>query len=189
MVEARAEERIIVLRLASWDSSHDSRAFGLKLDSDDELIAFVRELERYARVLITSERVLPAALERSVIRLPLNRVHDLLSVATLYIGEGATMASEAGVLGTPWIFVSSEGRGYLNDQQERYGLGYRTTSPDATLARATELLEQKDLKATWKTKRDRLLREKIDVTQYIVDFLEHWATNAEPAVSTAPGRG
>ncbi len=37
----------------------------------------------------------------------------LLAYATLFIGEGATMASECAVLGTPAIYVNSLQLGYL----------------------------------------------------------------------------
>jgi len=173
-VDASPADRLIVVRFASWDSSHDVGARGVGSVLDGGLRSFVLQLERYGRVLISSEREIPDSLRELELTIPLDRVHDLLAAATLYIGEGATMASEAGVLGTPWIFVSKEGRGYLNDQKDRYGLGYHVTSPEAALVQAKSLLEHDDLKAGWKAKRERLLQEKIDVTQFMVEFLERW---------------
>src|SRR5437867_4290968 len=173
-VSAAPSDRLIVIRFASWDSSHDVGARGVGSDRDDGLTSFVRELEPHGRVLISSEREVPDSLRDLELIIPLDRIHYLLAAATLYIGEGATMASEAGVLGTPWIFVSKEGRGYLNDQQAQYGLGYHATSSGAALVHAKSLLEQDDLKAAWKPKREQLLRDKIDVTQFMVEFLERW---------------
>jgi uncharacterized protein len=174
LVGADRSDRLILIRFASWDSSHDLGSDGAGLATEQELISFVRELESFGRVLISSERRVPDVLRDLVMRIPLDRVHDLLAAATLYIGEGATMASEAGVLGTPWVFVSGENRGYLRDQQEQYGLGFHVTSPEDALARAKLLLEQDDIKDQWKGKRERLLREKIDVTAFMVGFLEQW---------------
>ena len=171
-VDAAPTERLIVIRFASWDSSHDLGAHGVSSGPDDRLKAFVRELEPYGRVLISSERELPDSLQEFALEIPLDRVHDLLAAATVYVGEGATMASEAGVLGTPWVFVSSEGRGYLKDQEERYGLGYHVTSPEDALARAKSVLLQGDLKERWAGRRHQLLKEKIDVTDFMINFLE-----------------
>ena len=183
VVDATPSDRLIVIRFASWDSSHDVGARGVGSGLDDGLTSFVQNLEHYGRVLISSEREIPDSLRELELTIPLDRVHDLLAAATLYVGEGATMASEAGVLGTPWIFVSDEGRGYLNDQQEHYGLGYHVSSPEAALACARSILEHDDLKAEWKSKRERLLRDKIDVTQFIVEFLERWPdTVSNPAM-------
>jgi len=173
-IDAVPSDRLIVVRFASWDSSHDLGARGVGSGLDGGLTSFVLQLEPYGRVLISSEREIPKSLRELELTIPLDRVHDLLAAATLYIGEGATMASEAGVLGTPWIFVSNEGRGYLNDQENRYGLGYHVASPEAALVRAKSLLGQDDLKSEWKAKRESLLRDKIDVTQFIVEFLERW---------------
>ncbi len=189
LVGARPTDRLIVVRFASWDSSHDVTARGLDL-REKELVQFVRRLEKHGRVLITTERLLPADLQGLVLKIPLNRIHDLLYYSTLYLGEGATMASEAGVLGTPWIFVSDAGRGYLDDQQEQYGLGFRETSAAGALDRAEALLEETDLKGSWATKRETLLREKVDVTGFMVEFLEGWpASRSRPRPNVTPVKG
>ncbi len=171
LVGASRGERLILVRFATWDSSHDIAAHGVE---DADLVSFVRHLENYGRVLITSERSLPRELDAYRLKIPLDRVHDLLFFATLYVGEGATMASEAGVLGTPWIFVSSENRGYLADQEQTYGLGFWETSAKSALNRADLLLSDPGLKKSWETKRHALLRDMIDVTDFIVKFVEEW---------------
>tara|TARA_B100000315_G_C14584869_1_gene592441 strand:+ start:2797 stop:2976 length:180 start_codon:yes stop_codon:yes gene_type:complete len=50
-------------------------------------------------------------------------MHDVLYYATLYIGEGATMASECAMLVTHAIYVNSLTAGTL-EKQEEYGLIY-----------------------------------------------------------------
>jgi hypothetical protein len=42
------------------------------------------------------------------------------------------------------------------------------------LAKAEQLLQMHDLKARWQEKRDRLLADKIDLTQWMVDFIERF---------------
>ena len=84
------------------------------------------------------------------------------------------MASEAGVLGTPWIFVSKAGRGYLTDQEKNYGLGFHVGSAEDALRKAEAILSNKNSKNEWQEKRSILLRDKIDVTAFIIDFLERW---------------
>ena len=174
LVGASRDEKLIIVRFASWDSSHDTRANGLKFRDPADVLSFIRDLGKYGRVLITSERKLPTELSRLVLRIPLERIHDLLFFASLYVGEGATMASEAGVLGTPWIFVSNETRGYLDDQQQKYGLGFWETSVEAAMDRVEDVFSVPDLKRSWGAKRQALLRDKIDVTDFIVRFLEEW---------------
>lgn len=169
----------IVLRLSSQDSSHDLKNESSASEAEQTLLTYIENLSSRGRVFISSERGLPSALSPYELDLPLHRVHDLLYYATLYIGEGATMASEAGVLGTPWVFVSTQGRGFLRDQQDSYGTGYWETSWARGFARAMELLGQSNIKPRWMAKRQRLLEEKIDLTAFMVRFIEDWPNSYE----------
>ena len=46
-------------------------------------------------------------------------IHDVLSFADLFIGEGATMASESAIMGTPSIYVNSLTAGTTLEDQEK----------------------------------------------------------------------
>jgi len=186
LIGASRDERLIVVRFASWDSSHDSRADGLAFRDPAEILSFIHHLGTYGRVLITSERKLPSELGRFVLEIPLERIHDLLFYSSLYIGEGATMASEAGVLGTPWIFISNASRGYLDDQEQKYGLGFWETLPEGAIDRVKEIFAFPDLKRSWAVKREALLRDKIDVTDFIVGFIEDWPGSFEGTKGRTP---
>jgi len=167
-------EKYSVIRLASWTSSHDVGEKGFNFSSAEQAMDFLKSMERWGRVVLTTEMPLPGEFDRYLNKLPLHMVHDLLNYASLYVGEGATMASEAGVLGTPWIFVSEAGRGYLNDQQTNYGLGYHVKSADEARQKAEEILSNTNAKGEWEEKRKKLLHDKIDVTAFIINFLERW---------------
>ena len=51
-------------------------------------------------------------------------MHDLLYYATMYIGEGATMASEAAILGTPSIYINTLRLSYTDEEEAKYDLLY-----------------------------------------------------------------
>ncbi|MFW6012402.1 MAG: hypothetical protein ACOC92_01690, partial [bacterium] len=82
--------------------------------------------------------------------------------------------SEAAVLGTPAVFLSSTGRGYTDEQEGRYGLVHNFTPAREAeaLARVEELSAQEDLAEDAARRRERLLAERIDVTGWLVDFFE-----------------
>ena len=109
------------MRIAARDAVHDIGHKGFK--NVKEILEFIETLRMHCRLFITSEIDIPE-LERYRIQLPPERIHDLLAFATMYIGEGATMASEAGVLGVPWVFIYTKRLCYLDDQENNYGLGY-----------------------------------------------------------------
>jgi predicted glycosyltransferase len=177
-----------VVRLASWTSSHDVGEQGFGFTSTKQVMEFLKFLEGWGRVFLTTERSLPKEFDPYANRLPLHRVHDLLNYANLYIGEGATMASEAGVLGTPWIFVSEAGRGYLTDQQDNYALGFHVKSEGDARKKAEEILSNKDVKNEWGEKRRNLLHDKIDVTAFIINFLERWPESFKEEKRRASGK-
>ncbi len=165
------DDPYIVMRLVSWGAAHDVTDHGLTNPEEA-----VRRLAGFGRVMISSERSLPPALEPLRIRASPEHIHHLLAYARLFIGESATMASESATLGTPAIFVSTSVRGYTNEQEHRYGLTYtfsdpRTAQTDA-LAKATEVLSDPDCRKKWALKRQRMLDDSIDVAAYITDLVE-----------------
>jgi predicted glycosyltransferase len=167
------DDRYIVLRLVSWGAAHDFRERGFA-----RVVDAVAALEKHGRVLISAEGDLPEVLCAHQVTGPPESVHHLLYYATLFIGESATMASESATLGTPAIFVSSTTRGYTNEQEREYDLVYTFSDPvrgqDQALAKAEMILSDPDSKAKWQAKRDRMLADKTDVTQFIVDIVEKY---------------
>jgi len=161
-------ERFFVLRFVAWQAHHDVTHKGLCIGTKRKL---VRELEEQGRVLISSERPLEREFKQYELKISPERIHDLLYFATMYIGEGATIASEAALLGTPSIYVNPLSRGYISEESEKYGLVYYFTNQEEALKKAKELLTIKNLKKEWKKKRDRLLKEKIDVTKFMTEFI------------------
>jgi len=174
-------EPYVVMRLVSWGAAHDVRDHGFT-----DVTAAVRELERFARVLISSEPPLPPALEPLRIASSPELMHHLLAYARLFIGESATMASESATLGTPAILVSTSLRGYTNEQEARYGLTYTFSDPQhaqrQAITKAVEILSDPGSKAKWAEKRERMLAEVIDVTDYVVALVESYGhRGADPS--------
>ena len=161
----------IVVRFVSWNASHDIGQHGI-LDKAE----LVKALEPYGRVLITSEGPLPPELEKYRAQVAPEKMHDLLSFARLYIGEGATMASEAALVGTPSLLVSSLAgtMGNFLELEKTYELIYSYSDSGAALQKALDILSDLDSKRIWAKKRDRLLEDKIDVTAFMVWFIENY---------------
>ncbi len=164
-------EQFCVVRFVSWTATHDIGQRGIR-----DKARLLERLEQHGRVIVTSETPLPKSLDRFRSRSPPERLHDLLAHAALYIGEGATTATEAAVLGTPAIYVSSVAGNLGNHQEleERYGLVHRHVTEEAALATALQLLNREGLRQACEEKRQRLLAEKIDLTAFMVWFIENY---------------
>jgi len=170
-------ERYILIRFSALTSHHDIGVRGFGFKTRNEMQAFIKEIENYGRVFLTSEIKLGEEFEKYKVRVPTTDFHSFVYFATMYIGEGAKTASEAAVLGVPSIYVSTTRRGYLDDLEERYGLAYTIENREEALRKAKELLADENLKSKWKEKREKMLREKIDTTKFMVEFVENFVTN------------
>lgn len=167
----------IIVRFVSWQASHDVGQHGIR-----DKVGLVKALEQYGRVLITSEGALPEELQSYQIRVSPEKLHDLLYYATLYVGEGGTTASEAAVLGTHAIYVNTLPLGYIAEEDEKYHLvsdfSRRDCTDETVLAEARRLLQNPNLRREGKEKGEALVQDKIDVTAFMVWFVENYPESA-----------
>ena len=173
-------EKYVIMRFVSWRASHDLAHRGVSMHNKKQA---VREFSKYARVYISSETDLDEELSPYRFSLTPDLMHDAIYYSSLLYGESGTMASESAVLGTPAIFLDDTGRYYTKEQEDKYGLVYNYTESPAdqkrSIERGIELLRMKDVKKKFRMKRDRLLREKIDVTAFLVWFIENYPASHE----------
>lgn len=162
-------ERFFIVRFVSWEANHDIGEYGIK-----DKIGFVKVLEKYGKVLISSEGGLPKEIKKYQVKIEPEKIHDLMYYATLYIGEGATMASEAAVLGIPSIYISSLQMGYTRELEKKYSLLYQTTDLNLVFNKIKELLKNQNLRQEWQKKRKKMLEEKIDVTNWMIGLVENF---------------
>jgi hypothetical protein len=175
----------IILRFISWAAIHDTTLRGIRGGTEME---FVRSLEDFGRVLITSERPLPGDLERYRVRISPEKIHSLLSFARLYIGEGGTMTTEAAVLGTPAIHIEATSSGLASGElsgnflelRDLYDLLYFFPDQESALQKALAILRNGNSKAEWQKKREKLLSDKIDVTSWMIRFVEGFPGTLKP---------
>jgi uncharacterized protein len=158
-----------VVRFVSWGASHDVGQKGLTLE---DKVQVVKRLSEFGRVIITSEGQLPEIFMPYQMQASPTKIHDLLYYAGLYIGEGATMASEAAILGTPSIYTSTLTLGYLEELAEKYQLIHNYIDGQAALEKAIEIVSNPSIKKAYKTRAAQMIEEKTDVTQWMVDFVE-----------------
>jgi predicted glycosyltransferase len=166
-------DRYAILRFVAWQASHDVGHAGFNLEEKRML---VKELEKRCKVFITSEKALPPDLEKYRIKILPHRLHDMLYYADLLVCDGQTMTTEAAVLGTPAIQCNSlvGTMGNFDELEKKYGLIFAFKDSKMAIAKAIELIENKDIKKEWKIKRERLLEDKIDVTQFMTKFIEDY---------------
>lgn len=164
-------EPYILLRFVSWEASHDIGHHGIQ-----DRKKLITTLEQFGRVFVSSEKALPPDLEGYALKISPEKMHDILYFARMYIGEGATMATEAALLGTPSLLISSLAgtMGNFSELEKMYDILYSFTDAEIALQKALEILKNPESKKIWAEKRERVLREKIDVTALMVSFMENY---------------
>ena len=168
------DEEYIILRFVSWEASHDVGHRGLSIEMKRKL---VKELSKYGRVFISSEGELPEDLKQYQIKIPPEKMHDVLAFSNLYIGESPTMTTESALLGTPAICVSSWACDCGNFVDlKRYKLieCYKPEDEEVALERAIGILRDKRSKSLWRLGKEELLKDKIDVTAFMLWFVENY---------------
>ena len=135
-------------------------------------------LSKSARVFVSSEKELPPDLREYELRIPKKKIHDAIFYARLVVTDTQTMTTEAAVLGTPAIrcnsFVGENDMGNFLELEQRYGLIFNYSDPNEAIKKAVELINDPNIKDKWRIKREKLLDEKIDVTKFMVWFIENF---------------
>jgi predicted glycosyltransferase len=192
-----AAESFFIIRLAAFTATHDTRSEHFRREYLPQLL---RKLEREGRILISTEKPLEKSLQQYLFPLPPDRYHHAMAYARFYIGESSTSAEEAAVLGTPALNFErimeggvphsfAEYSGLLTELQDRYGLVFCFHSEEALLERLDQLLAQgaSAVREEWRKKQARFLSEKINVTRFMMWFVEEFpesfrAMKADPDI-------
>ncbi|MGM0567671.1 MAG: DUF354 domain-containing protein [Elusimicrobiota bacterium] len=153
-----------LIRLVSLKAHHDAFLKGFSLNHIDKII---NELKEYSNIFINSEYKLPEKYRRYAVPVTPERFLDFLSICDLYIGESATVASEACMLGVPSIYVSDSKRCYTDDLEYKYGVcrNFDLNEFDEALNYA------KDILTSSKAPQHSF---DFDVTKFIVELIEKY---------------
>lgn len=169
------EEKFSIIRFVAWEADHDIGCTGLSLQTKRKVVS---ELSKFGKVFITSEKELPDEFREYQIILAPEKIHSLMYYSSLVYGESATMATEAAILGVHSIYCDYAGRGYTDELETRYGLVNNYKLDDESqlnsIAKAIEVIEQKDVFAVGKNKAQQLINDKINGTDFFLKELDHY---------------
>lgn len=176
-LDIQKDEKYALLRFTDWDTAHhDIDHYGIK-----NKIELVKRLEKYGHVLITSEIDLPTELKEYEVKFSPEKLHDVLYWASLYVGDSQTTATEAALLGTPAIRCntianSSQERSNFIELENKYNLirNFNSKDEEKALQTAVKFLKNGENKEKWRKRRRKLMKDKIDVSKFMVSFIEEF---------------
>ena len=195
-----AAQPYFIIRFSALNAHHDVGIKGINTEIAQRLIDI---LSPHGRIYITSERPLEPQFEQYRIKINPLEMHHVMAFASLYIGDSQTMAAEAGVLGVPFVrFNDFVGRiGYLRELEDVYELGYgihaTPLATDTPIRRADGFVQPSGVeelykrveqlvsmpsderRATFQSRRQKMLSEKIDCAKFLTWFIENYPASAE----------
>ncbi len=161
-----------LIRYISYSASHDRNVKNiLNLEEKKKI---VEKLSDKMNVYITNESE-DVSFSQYNLKIKPEDIHSVIDNAFVFITEGATMASEAGVLGTEYYYINPFKVGYIDEQCSRF--------ENAHQLNRTELLEKlNELKYTTNDKkkeiRDYIEKNSINPTLFLVWFVENYPESA-----------
>lgn len=174
-------EKYAILRFIGWNATHDVGHQGL---THVNKLHIVHELNKLLKVYISSELELPYEFDKYRINIKPEHIHDALCYAHLFVGEGATTAAEAAILGTPAILIHNTSLGYIADQAS-YGLVTQFSEAEADQKKAIEMAietaKDDEVKTRLTISRKNMLNDKIDVTAFLSWLVENYPTSVDLA--------
>jgi predicted glycosyltransferase len=165
------DENYSIIRFIGWGAHHDVGQHGF---AEEQKLEFIKAIAEYTRPYITSEGEMPAELKKYQLTTPAHQFHHVLAFASLCVAEGATVATEAAVLGTPSIYVNTLKAGCI-DMIESYGLLKQTIDTQQILKMSLDWLNDEQAKEKHQEVLKKFLDDKIDVTDFIVETIENAA--------------
>ena len=167
-----ANGKFFIIRFSKLGAHHDKGISGINNNIAKKIIDL---LTPHGQVIINSEKELEPHLESYRMRIDPLDMHHLLAFADLYIGDSQTMAAEAAVLGTPSIRISDfvNRLGYLEELENKFNLtfGFKPKDIEVALSKIESIIKMPKAKSEWQIRREKMLKEKIDFSEYLTTFI------------------
>lgn len=158
-------EEYAIIRFISWNATHD---VGHKGMSADDKVRLVKKLSERMRVFITSERGVADELKPFCLSMPPDKFHHVLNYASIVISEGTTTAVEAGILGTPCVYISTFDDPNCREMED-FGLVFNTSESGKVFSMVDAVLNEK--RETFRDRAKTFLATKVNATRYYFDFI------------------
>ncbi len=166
----KEEHPYAVLRFIAKSAFHDYNYRGFS--ETDKLLLVKTLIEQGITPVISAEEKISKELEKFQINIEPHLIHYVLQNAEVFIGEGATMAAESVILGTPSIYHYSR-FGYLQDL-EKNGALYHVKNINETLNLLLKITKNSTYQKKAGQAADNIIKNNINLTDYMIWLIENY---------------
>jgi predicted glycosyltransferase len=172
--DEKFSEKFAIIRFISWDAFHD---IGVKKKNFNK-VELIRKVEKYMNVFVSVEDNILTEFNSYLLKVPVEHFHSYIEKAAIYIGEGASTASESAILGTPAVYTNPLPLGYI-DSHEEAGLLWNLGQSDQLIEKVEEILKKKDLKEETVARKNKLVSGMIDPTAFFLWYITNYPQSEE----------
>lgn len=170
------KDKYVIIRLSKLAAHHDNNVQGI---DNYFLNKIIIKIQNYGyKCYISSERNLPDEFSQYILKTPPNEMHNLLFFSSLLICDSQSMTVESSILGVPSIRISDfVGKiSVLEELENIYKLtiGIKPNEKDKIIEYLNKFLEDDNLKSIYSKRREYMLSNKIDVTSFLVWFINNY---------------
>jgi predicted glycosyltransferase len=169
-------DKYVIIRLSSLKAHHD---IGIEGIDSAFLLEIIRNFEINGfTVLISDENNSENIEDKYKLKILPQDIHSVLYYSSILVCDSQSMSVEASILGVPSIRYSSfAGRiSVLEELEHKYGLTYgiQPGNRKEFIEKLNMLLLNKNLKQDFNFRKESMLKDKIDVTSFLIWFLENF---------------
>lgn len=162
----------VLIRYIAYDAAHDRNVKPL---SDEVKKQIVTNLSKRCRVVVSCENdAYDEFYEQYRVLISPDKMHHLIANAKLLISEGTTMACEAGVLGTPYIYINPLQAGNINCQVSKYPYAISSTDKQNIMKEIERMLSLDWKHEDRETMKRELEAETINPTRMLVEYVTNF---------------
>lgn len=175
------KKKYAIIRLAKLTAHHD---FGVKGIDESFLDLIISQFEKKSiSIFISAEGGISEKYHKYIYNINPNDMHQILSNSEFLICDSQSMSVEASMLGIPSIrFSSFAGKiSVLEELENKYSLtfGINPSDPQKLIKKLEELLLDKNLSENFQERRKKMIKDKINVTSFLVWFIENYPRSKE----------
>lgn len=171
-------EQYTVVRFVSWAASHDKGHQGISYKTK---VDAVKTFLKYGKVFISAEGILPKELEKYRLPVSPDKIFDVLAYATMVWGESSTMSEEAAILGVPSVYFNNDSTFYTQHLEKEFQLVFNLSESQEDqkngILLGEDILTDKYPKEKWVKQRRRMLKSRIELTNFLVWFVSDYPSS------------
>ena len=166
-----SQKKYIIIRLSALKAHHDKGAKGISID----LLSKIKSLLNAYNIIESQEL-------KKQYQIKPWEMHHILAYAKMIISDSQTMTIEGAVLGVPAIRINTfiDKSSLIGELEKKYKLAYGFYPDDEKkiLNTVKHIAEDKEVDKLWQERRQNMLKDKIDLNQWMVDYFENEINNS-----------